>query len=243
MQELLTNFQIDAFCLLAAYHLCPLLINRVNSSHSRLTFLHIITGTGSAIMEFKSTPLFGGALRCDLPSTFADVSEIRQVPDHQEVWLDKNGFTNIIVEINQRVSTEEAPTDEDALRFHFKDLAESSAASAADETKFWASGSAVLSKLPGVPAYTLFATQHNAKKTKKNPEDFTGVLMMLIRLEKQESDVLICVNVPHVPGHYNNADIDLPAQKVGELLDKGGVIRQKVLETFEVKDWSVFGDD
>ena len=194
-------------------------------------------------MEFKSTPLFGGALRCDLPTTFADVSEIRQIPDHQEVWLDKNGFTNIIIEINQRVSTDDASTDEEALRYHFKDLAESNDASAADETKFWASSSAVLSKMPGVPAYALFATQHNTNKTTKNPEDFTGVLMVLVRLEKQESDVLICVNVPHVPGHYNGTDIDLPAQKVGKLLEEGGIIRQKVFETFEVKDWSLFGEE
>jgi hypothetical protein len=30
---------------------------------------------------------------------------------------------------------------------------------------------------------------------------------------------------------------------VGGLLEVAGVIRQKVLESFEVKDWSVFGEE
>lgn len=192
-------------------------------------------------MEFKSTPLFGGALVCDLPSEFADISSIREVPDHQEVFLSKTGYTNIIIEINQRVSAEEALTDEEALKFHYHDLVTSTEASEADETKFWSSGQAVLSKLPDVPCYTMFTTQHNTRKTKKNPEDFTGVLLVLIRLEEQETDVVISVNVPHMPGEYKEEEIDLPGQKVGRLLEEGGVIRQRVLESFEVKDWSLFG--
>lgn len=194
-------------------------------------------------MEFTSHLLFGGAIVCDLPTTFADASAIRDVPDHQEVWLSKTGFTNIIIEINQRLSSQEAPTDEDALKFHFRDLAESTEASAADETRFWSSGKAVLSKMPEAPCYVMFATQYNAKKTSKNPEDFTGVLLVLVRLEKVESDVIICVNVPHMPGEYNAAEMDLPSQKVGKLLEEGSVIRGKILESFEVKDWSVFGEE
>ena len=35
------------------------------------------------------TPLYGGALAMDLPSTYFDVSGIRQIPDHQEVFVDR----------------------------------------------------------------------------------------------------------------------------------------------------------
>jgi hypothetical protein len=97
--------------------------------------------------------------------------------------------------------------------------------------------------MPDVPAYTLFATQPNRVKTKKNPEDFTGILLVLVRLENVQSDVLVSVNVPHVPGEYDEASLDLPAQKVGGLLEAAGAIRQKVLESFEVRDWSVFGEE
>jgi len=97
--------------------------------------------------------------------------------------------------------------------------------------------------MPDIPAYTLFATQPNRAKTKKNPEDFTGILLLLIRLENVLSDVLVSVNVPHVPGEYDEANIDFPTQKVGGLLEEAGTIRQKVLESFEVKDWSIFGEE
>lgn len=100
-----------------------------------------------------------------------------------------------------------------------------------------------MTKMSDVPAYTLFATQPNCVKTKKNPEDFTGLLLILVRLENVQSDVLVSVNVPHVPGEYDEAKIDLPAQKVGGLLEEAGVIRQKVLESFEVRDWNVFGEE
>lgn len=194
-------------------------------------------------MEFTSTPLFGGALVCDLPTTFTDASRIRDVPDHQEVWLSTTGFTNMIIEINQMLSPEEAPTDEDALKFHFKDLVESTEASSADETKFWSSAKAVLTKMPDVPCYAMFATQHNAAKTSKNPEDFTGVLMVLVRLERVKSDVVICVNVPHMRGEYDESEIDLPSQKVGRLVEEGEEIRKRILESLEVTDWNVFGEE
>jgi hypothetical protein len=35
------------------------------------------------------TPLYGGSLAIDLPSTYFDVSGIRQIPDHQEVYVDR----------------------------------------------------------------------------------------------------------------------------------------------------------
>lgn len=73
--------------------------------------------------QFISTPLYGGAIDCELPDHFADVryvaqafrasfrtstdlrvnSKLRQVPDNQEVWIDKDGFTSIIFDITERV--------------------------------------------------------------------------------------------------------------------------------------------
>lgn len=75
--------------------------------------------------NYKTTPLFGGAIVCDLPEHFADVSRLRQVPDHQEVYIDKDGFTSIIVEITERVGPD-GPTslEEDgrALTTHLEEL-------------------------------------------------------------------------------------------------------------------------
>ena len=89
---------------------------------------------------YTTTPLFGSALAASLPSTFTDVSEMRQVPDHQEVWLDSEGFTSIVIEILERV---EKP-DLAALQYHLEDLAEEDWG----EMRVWKSGEVVCGKLP-----------------------------------------------------------------------------------------------
>ncbi len=106
--------------------------------------------------QYHSVGLFGGAITASLPSTYADVrsatnstmkethlthdSEIRQVPDNQEVYLDTNGFASIVVDILERV---EKP-DTEALQYHLHDIVEEDAG----ETKVWSTAEAHLAKLP-----------------------------------------------------------------------------------------------
>lgn len=70
-------------------------------------------------------------------------SQIRQVPDNQEVYLDKDGFTSIVFDILERVEVGEK-TDIDALKYHLQDIIEDDT----DETKTWTLNSAIFSKLP-----------------------------------------------------------------------------------------------
>jgi hypothetical protein len=113
--------------------------------------------------SYTSTPLFGGALIVDLPSTFADVrcvtpfpstnvrlihviSTIRQVPDHQEVYLDKDGFTSIIFDITERVGLpgRGPAVDGAALTTHLEDIV----ASDIDTVQVWNTSNTQFSKLP-----------------------------------------------------------------------------------------------
>lgn len=93
-----------------------------------------------------------------------------------------------------------------------------------------------------MPSYTLFSSQHVDRNAsgRQSKEDFTGTLLLLARLEKEKTDLLIAVNVPHIPGEYDKDVIDLPAQKLGKLLEEGVKIRQRILETFEIKDYGLF---
>ena len=47
-------------------------------------------------------------------------SNLRQVPDSQEVYLDKDGFTSLSFDINERVS--HLSTDKEAVEYHFADV-------------------------------------------------------------------------------------------------------------------------
>lgn len=65
------------------------------------------------------------------------------MPDNQEVYLDKDGFTSIVFDILERVEVGEK-TDIDALKYHLQDIIEDDT----DETKTWTLNSAIFSKLP-----------------------------------------------------------------------------------------------
>jgi hypothetical protein len=49
--------------------------------------------------ELHRQPLFGGMAKIERPSRFADVSDFRPVPDHQEVFSDASTDQSFIVEI------------------------------------------------------------------------------------------------------------------------------------------------
>ncbi|XP_028840172.1 ran guanine nucleotide release factor isoform X2 [Denticeps clupeoides] len=67
-------------------------------------------------------PLFGGALSACVPHGAQDVSELRQVPDNQEVFAHRHTDQSIVVELLEHQGHVE---DEGAARYHFEDLAES----------------------------------------------------------------------------------------------------------------------
>ena len=64
--------------------------------------------------------LFGGAITIMLPETFEDVSILREIPDHQEVFVDKDSEVSLIVELLEHDGT---VSDEHAPTYYFKDLA------------------------------------------------------------------------------------------------------------------------
>jgi hypothetical protein len=73
------------------------------------------------MMLCTERPLFGGAVSCEIPTAWRDVSDIRQVPDHQECWQEMDGAV-LVVEILQR---QDDVTDANAAKFFFDDLADS----------------------------------------------------------------------------------------------------------------------
>ncbi|RSM06043.1 hypothetical protein CEP52_005915 [Fusarium oligoseptatum] len=138
--------------------------------------------------EFVSTPLFGGAIVVDLPSNFADVSKLRQVPDNQEVWIDQDGFTSIIFDITERVGSSGSGPEVDgrAMTTHLEDMVGSDI----NTIKIWNTAETEFSRLEeGTPAYTLISTQTphvNQSRDTTSAPDFTAIILTLLRLEKQK---------------------------------------------------------
>lgn len=196
--------------------------------------------------SYKSTPLFGGAIVCDLPEHFADVSRLRQVPDNQEVYIDKDGFTSIIVDITERVGPS-GPTslEEDgrALTTHLEELVGDDI----DSVKVWNTTETQFTKLDSsIPAYTLIATQtpksSESDSRRGQAPDFTALILTLVRLEREKTDILVTINVPHIKGEYDEEEVDLALGKQGALLGSAVEYAAKIWETFEVRDWRLFNE-
>ncbi|KAK0725300.1 hypothetical protein B0H67DRAFT_641743 [Lasiosphaeris hirsuta] len=190
--------------------------------------------------HYKSTPLFGGAIECDLPDKFADVSTLRQVPDNQEVYIDKDGFTSIIVEITERVKSKGTGLEADgrALTTHLEDLVGDDA----ETVKVWNTTETQITHLDETtPAYTLIATQTpQADEGRASAPDFTALILTLVRLEKQSTDILITINVPHIKGEYDEEDVDLALGKQGELIGDAVEYASRIWSTLDIKDWGLF---
>lgn len=98
---------------------------------------------------------------------------------------------------------------------------------------------------PNTPTYNLLATSPPGAKQqgRANEPEFVAILLTLIRLVDQKTDILVTINVPHVIGQYDVGSVDLEHGRMGPLLEQAAKWRERVLETFEVKDWGLFGEE
>jgi hypothetical protein len=194
--------------------------------------------------QFVKRDLFGGALVADLPQHFGDGSERRQVPDHQEVYVDftGNGHTSATFDILEYVQRPGDNSDLEALKYHFDDILQST-----EEPIVYQTDSAHLAKLPDATALTLLSVLQSKKKDgrhfrqfRRSDPDYYGILMTLVRLPHKATDIVITINVPYVPDEYNKEVLNFEAGQFGPLMDEALAIQQRVLESFEIKDYSLF---
>ena len=67
-------------------------------------------------------------------------SNVRQIPDHQEVFTDRDSGISIIIEVNKRV---DVTMTVEALKYHLEDIVDSN-----DQLRLWQSSEATFYKLP-----------------------------------------------------------------------------------------------
>lgn len=97
----------------------------------------------------------------------------------------------------------------------------------------------------GTPAYTLISTQTphvNQSRDTTSAPDFTAIILTLLRLEKQKTDILITINVPHIKGEYDEDEVDLELGRQGKLIGDAVEYSARIWSTFKIKDWGLFGE-
>nr|AAI55965.1 Mog1 protein [Xenopus laevis] len=144
-------------------------------------------------MAQESRPLFAGALSAILPPFLQDVSELREIPDNQEVFAHTSTDQSIIVEL---LEYQEGVSDSEAARYHFEDVASSNDAEGQSE---------VLSVEPLPLAQLTLTDCTNAwlltghqlvAKFNEEARNTVNIHMALFRLPQHTTDLLVTFNDP-----------------------------------------------
>ncbi|KAG8925070.1 hypothetical protein FRC00_004379 [Tulasnella sp. 408] len=162
-------------------------------------------------------------------------SDLRQVPDTQEVFLSKDTDISYIIEVLERV---EVSNGVEAVKFHFNALADDNSATKTEIelTEVPTTESAGPSPPAQPPCWSLIGTQHVPKFNKSTQQaDIVKIFLLLWRVDAKQSDVVLTINVPVVTGSDGNA---------GGVGEKGAELVRYVWEkaraSFKVEDFELF---
>ncbi|WVQ94929.1 hypothetical protein IAU59_002015 [Kwoniella sp. CBS 9459] len=213
--------------------------------------------------QLAAKPLFGGAISLDLPTDYLDASDLRQIPDNQEVFLSSTSDTAVVLEILGMVEEGLASTDLwEAVKFHFSSIAHDNASLAStiltpapvsSILSNPSSSSSTASASASTPRpVTLYGTQR-IHKFSHNPtgaprpghegdtpdEVWIGVALWRVWLEdaeeriKKKADVVLSVNV-------NLSAADGGAEKERETVQRWF---EQAVGSLKILDYGLFGDE
>ncbi|GBG31605.1 Ran guanine nucleotide release factor [Hondaea fermentalgiana] len=197
---------------------------------------------------FAKRELFGGAITASLPAAFADVSTVREVPDHQEVFADQNTDRSIIVEVLELTASE---SNETAGKYFFEDLAGANGSEATvieySEVGVPATSVPCLDKVadPAAASNVVIGTQVVAK-FRESAKNTIRVFLCNIRLPKYTTDILISLNAPVKVSAESSSAASL--QAAGAALDADPStqsedlqIFRKFIQSFVIENVALFG--
>ena len=203
--------------------------------------------------------LYGGAITCDIPSTWRDVSDVRQVPDHQECWQEiGDDGALLVVEILNR----QPISDEEAANFFFHDLAEANGIDVPESSGTKATVATIptsschfqvqalvdkgnMAVAPGVSVATpcsgigiqriaIGKDTDIAGNPRKQEIKLTRVELCALRLSEVRTDILVTVSKPI---DKSNSNEPIEAINVKSFSDAFC----RCIASITIKDWSLFG--
>lgn len=198
--------------------------------------------------------LYGGAIQAILNPLFEDVSHLREVPDHQEVFLYTHHEISMIVEL---LDLDKSHSDDTALKYHFDELSrvnESFQTSVLSEC-FQMNDSFMPQIGPSFTRMALFGKQYIKKyHSPSAPVDEVYIVMVLVRLRNVGTDILITLNIP-VKDEIRTFPLDQWFSDVNILVAGSPQeasysqiftavpainLFREFLYTFKINDWSLF---
>uniref|UniRef100_A0A3Q3SHU5 RAN guanine nucleotide release factor n=1 Tax=Mastacembelus armatus TaxID=205130 RepID=A0A3Q3SHU5_9TELE len=184
----------------------------------------------------QARPLFGGALSAVVPQGATDISDLREIPDNQEVFAHAHTDQSLIVEL---VEYQAQVADQDAARYHFEDIASSNKAlehGASGGTSVVALPRSQLSLSECSSAWMLTGTQC-VSKFNEEARNTVVLHLGLFRLPQFSTDVLVTFNDPQIVSPESSS-----ATAVGPHSDRWTVQDfQRLLQTLTLHNPGLFG--
>ncbi|KAJ1310319.1 hypothetical protein OPQ81_007058 [Rhizoctonia solani] len=135
--------------------------------------------------------LFGGAITVQLPVGLTDASDLRQVPNTQEVFLASDSDVSIVFEILERV----APDDPiEVAKFHFDSLSNDNDAVSSTVETVYVPDQQPESSRP-IKLSVLQGTQLVPKFNRTHP-DTVKIWLAVYRVLEKDVDLVLTFNVP-----------------------------------------------
>lgn len=100
---------------------------------------------------------------------------------------------------------------------------------------------------PETPILTLMATTtppstDPSHPPRPNTATSVTIIMGLIRLAPQGTDIAITLNTPRIPSETgDDEEVDSEKDEAGKAVEDGWAIIREVWRTFKINDWGLFG--
>lgn len=189
--------------------------------------------------------LFGGSLSSSVPDGWLDVSALRDVPSHQEVFRAGSG-ASLIFEI---VEHQGGVPDADAVRFFWDDLAESNeAGTRAFEELALDAGGACGAAAAAARAGGLVVAARGEQELGEHARDRdrrVRVWLGVVRLPQSNSELIVTLNVPSaeeaaVTGDAGGAEGGRACDGAAFSVAEADAAFRRALDTLTVNDWGLF---
>ncbi|GAY36627.1 hypothetical protein CUMW_023410 [Citrus unshiu] len=194
---------------------------------------------------YSERPLFGGAISSSFPHRFQDVSNIRQVPDHQEVFVDPSRDESLIFEL---LDFKLDVGDNGSAAWFLQDLATEQDAEGCTLLEQSGVVEAPVLRYKDLPATVTTAVGQMAiskGRQGREAQNIVKVYLANLRLKEVGTDVLVTAYEPLLINPLSEiastvgAGLPVPATQSG-FMQMSEVFKLAV-SSFKVNDWSLFG--
>ncbi|KAI4328419.1 hypothetical protein L6164_020776 [Bauhinia variegata] len=190
-------------------------------------------------------PLFGGKLSSTFSHRFQDVSDIREVPDHQEVFADPNRDESLIFEL---LEFKHDVADNGSAAWFLQDLAAEQDAEGSvviEQSGVLEAPALTYNNTPAVVTTAVGQMAISKGRQGREAQNVVKVYLANLRLKGVQTDMLVTAYEPIVINPLSEstntvaAGLAVPAAQAG-CMPMSEVFMLSVT-SFKVNDWGLFG--